>query len=69
MMELLLKNPGTLISTERFMDRIWGIDSEAETNVVWVYLSYLRKKLVAIDADVEIKATRGAGYSLRKKEG
>ena len=68
MMEMLLRNPGVLISTDRFMERIWGYESEADTNVVWVYLSYLRKKLTALDADVEIKATRGAGYSLRLKE-
>ncbi|MBQ9562132.1 MAG: response regulator transcription factor [Lachnospiraceae bacterium] len=68
MMEMLLQNPGVLISTDRFMDRIWGYDSEADTSVVWVYLSYLRKKLAALEADVEIKATRGAGYSLRRKE-
>ena len=46
------------------MDRIWGYDSEAELNIVWVYISMLRKKLKAIDADVEIKAQRGVGYYL-----
>lgn len=64
MMELLLANPGQLISTERFMEKIWGYDSDAEINVVWVYLSYLRKKLVQLEADIKIKATRNLGYSL-----
>ena len=64
MMEMLMRNPGYLISTERFMEKIWGYDSEAEINVVWVYISYLRKKLVSIGANVEIKAHRNAGYSL-----
>ncbi len=64
MMEMLMRNPKQLISTERFMEKIWGYDSEAEINVVWVYISYLRKKLTALHADIAIKATRNAGYSL-----
>ena len=64
MMEMLMRNPRTLVSTETFMDRIWGYDSEAELNIVWVYISMLRKKLKAIDADIEIKAQRGVGYYL-----
>ena len=64
MMEMLMRNPRKLISTEAFMDRIWGYDSEAELNIVWVYISTLRKKLKAIDADIEIKAQRGLGYYL-----
>ena len=67
MMELLLANPRHLISTEQFMERIWGQDSDAEINVVWVYISYLRKKLAALGADIQIKATRNAGYSLEEK--
>jgi DNA-binding response OmpR family regulator len=59
-----MRNPGKLISTESFMDRIWGFDSEAELNIVWVYISALRKKLKGIGADVEIKARRGLGYYL-----
>lgn len=66
MLELLMTNPRYLISSERFMERIWGYDSEAEINVVWVYISYLRKKLNALHADIQIKATRNAGYSLEE---
>lgn len=66
MMELMMSNPGVLISSERFMEKIWGYDSEAEINVVWVYLSYLRKKLAALQANIQIKATRNAGYSLEE---
>ena len=66
MLEMLMSNPGRLISTEQFMERIWGYDTEAEVNVVWVYISYLRKKLAALDAGVEIRATRGVGYSLEE---
>ena len=67
MMELLLRNPRQLISSERFFERIWGYDSEVELNVVWVYISYLRKKLAALQADIQIKATRNAGYSLEER--
>lgn len=68
MMEMLMRNPGQLISTEHFMEKIWGYDSEAEINVVWVFLSYLRKKLTALDANINIKATRNQGYSLEVKK-
>ncbi len=66
MIEMLLSNPGRLISTEQFMERIWGYETEAEINVVWVYISYLRKKLSTLGADLEIKAVRGVGYTLEK---
>ena len=66
MMELLMSNPRQLVSTERFFEKIWGYDSDAELNVVWVYISYLRKKLTALHANVQIKATRNVGYSLEE---
>lgn len=68
MMEILMSNPRYLISTERLMEKIWGYDSDAEINVVWVYISYLRKKLKALHADIQIKAARNAGYSLEENE-
>ena len=68
MMEMLMSNPKNVISTERFMEKIWGYDSEAEINVVWVYISYLRKKLAALHADIQIKALRNIGYTLEEKE-
>ena len=67
MMELLLRNCRQLVPTERFLERLWGYDSEVELNVVWVYISYLRKKLAALKADIQIKATRNAGYSLEER--
>ncbi|MFI3213915.1 MAG: helix-turn-helix domain-containing protein, partial [Eubacteriales bacterium] len=60
-------NQNNIISTERFMEKIWGFDSDSEINVVWVYISYLRKKLTAIDANIQIKATRNTGYSLEER--
>lgn len=68
MMEMLMSNPKNLISTERFMEKIWGYDSDTEISVVWVYISYLRKKLSALQANIQIKATRNAGYSLEEME-
>ena len=68
MLEMLMSNPHMLISSERFLEKIWGYDSDAEINVVWVYLSYLRKKLTSLKANVQIKATRNAGYSLEEKK-
>lgn len=68
MMEFFISNPHHIISAEHFMEKIWGCDSETEINVVWVYISYLRKKLAALNADICIKASRNAGYSLEKTE-
>ena len=68
MLEMLMRSPKRMISAEAFMDRIWGYDSEAELNVVWVYVSYLRKKLETIGANVKIKAQRGVGYYLEVSE-
>lgn len=66
MLELLMCNPRNLISTERFLEKIWGYDNEAEINVVWVYISYLRKKLAALHGNIQIKARRNAGYYLEE---
>lgn len=63
-LELLFNNPKCIISTEKFMDKIWGFDSSAEINIVWVYISYLRKKFQALNANVKITAHRNLGYSL-----
>ncbi len=67
MLEMLMVSPGQIISTEQFMDKIWGYDSNAELNVVWVYISNLRKKLNQIHSEVTIKATRNLGYSVEAK--
>ena len=66
LMETLIRNKGVLLSTERLMELIWDYDSEAEINVVWAFLSSLRKKLTQIDANVTIKVIRGVGYRLEE---
>lgn len=64
MMEMLLRNPRQIIPSERFLERIWGYESDVELGVVWAYISYLRKKLTALHADIQIRAARNVGYSL-----
>lgn len=66
MMEMLLMNRRQLIPTERLMERIWGYDSDADIHVVWVYISYLRRKLTALHAGIQIKVSRNAGYLLEE---
>lgn len=68
MMEMLLGNPGQVIPTERFMEKVWGYDSESEINVVWVYISGLRKKMTTLGTSIQIKAARGVGYSLEEMQ-
>ena len=66
MLEMLMSAPNQVVSPEQFMEKIWGFDSDSDIGVVWVYVAYLRKKLVAVKADVQIKALRNAGYTLEK---
>jgi len=65
MMEMLMSSPGRIISVDTFMSRIWA-DGEADVNVVWVYISNLRKKILSLDATCVIKASRGVGYSINE---
>ncbi len=67
LMEMFMRSPKQIMSGEMIMEHIWGWESEAEINVIWVNISYLRKQLVAIGAKAEIKATRNVGYSLESK--
>ena len=64
LMELFLHSPGMLFSAEHLMEKIWGWDSDAEINVIWVNISNLRKKLRAIGSRTQISASRGLGYLL-----
>ena len=67
MMELFMENPKHLFSAQQLMDKIWGWDSDAEINVVWVNISQLRKKLSELGSETEIRVYRGTGYALEKK--
>lgn len=68
MLQLLMHSPGTVISTDQFMEKIWGWDSDVEVSIVWVYISNLRKKFEKLNAPVNIRAIRGVGYCLEKCE-
>lgn len=67
MIETLFQNKNAVISAGQLMDKIWSNDLDVDNNVVWVYVSYLRKKLVSLESNVEIKATRNIGYYLEIK--
>ncbi len=64
MMELFLLNRGIYLPTEDILVKVWGYDTDAEIGIVWVYISYLRKKLTSLGANVALKAKRGIGYML-----
>ena len=66
LMELFFRHPRQVFSSEHLMEKVWGLDSEAEMDVVWTYIGFLRKKLKQIGANVEIRTIRGAGYALEE---
>ena len=68
MMELLILNKGILISTEDLLVKVWGYDTELELGIVWVYISFLRKRLKELGANVVIQVKRNVGYKLQVKE-
>lgn len=63
-MLLLMRSPNKVISSSQFLENIWEPDSRAEDNTVWTYISYLRRKLEAIESNLRIRTMRGAGYIL-----
>lgn len=67
LMELFMLNPCIYLSSERILERVWGYDTDAEIGTVWVYVSYLRKKLMTIEATSEIISKRNIGYALEVK--
>lgn len=68
LMELFMRNPRFVFSTAHLMDKIWGQDSEADVSVVWTYVGFLRKKLKELEAEIEIRTARGAGYYLEENK-
>ena len=66
LMELFLRHPRQVFSSEHLMEKVWGLDSEAEMDVVWTYIGFLRRKLRQIGVDIEIRTIRGAGYALEE---
>ncbi len=68
LLELFMRNPGRVFSTEHLMRQVWELDTEASLDVVWTYIGFLRKKLKQAGAGVEIRTVRGAGYTLEVPE-
>ena len=68
MMEYFMRNPGIIFSTDDLMEKFWGWDAEAEINVVWTNIGYLRRKLNSLSATAQIRSIRGAGYCLEEQK-
>ncbi len=64
LMEVFMRRPGQIFSVDQLMEKVWGVDSESEQDVVWTYIGFLRRKLRNLDANIEIRTVRGAGYVL-----
>lgn len=67
LMEALMLNQGVCLSSETLLAKVWGYETDAEIGSVWVYISYLRKRLPALESKVEIRAKRGVGYILEMR--
>ena len=64
-LEIFMRNPGQVITKEQIIDRVWGLDTDVETNNVEIYVHYLRKKLNS--PNVRIETVRGIGYCLKEE--
>ena len=67
-MEQLMVNHTMYMSTEDLLTKAWGFNTETDINSVWLYISYLRKRLAAINSKVEIVSKRNIGYKLEYQE-
>lgn len=68
LMEQLMVNHGIFLSSEDLLVKAWGYDTENDLNSVWLYVSYLRKRLSAMGSAVEIVSKRRIGYRLEKAQ-
>jgi two-component system, OmpR family, response regulator MprA len=65
LLELLMRHPRQVLTRETFYDRVWGYDFSGESNILEVYIRYLRSKLEAAGSPRYIQTVRGVGYALR----
>ena len=63
-LEILIRNPGIVISKETIIEKVWGYESDADGSHVETHMSLLRKKLAGLTQNITIKTIRGAGYTL-----
>ena len=68
LLEILMRSPKRIFSTEELMERIWGWSSAAEIHVVWTNITYLRRKLEKLNTSAKIRLIRGAGYCITEEE-
>lgn len=64
LIEYFMNNANQILSKEQLYDKIWGLDNEIESNNLEAYLSFVRRKLKAIESKVTIKSVRGLGYKM-----
>ena len=64
LLEYFMRNPGQTLSREKIYEKVWGFESDAESNNLEAYLSFVRRKIKIIGSNVQIKAIRGLGYKL-----
>lgn len=65
-MEILMQRPSFIVTIDEFMSHVWGLESDVDISVVWVHVSNIRKKLAAMNAPIEIRFIKGAGYILEE---
>ena len=63
-MEILMQQPGMIVTAEQLITHIWGWETDVDTSVIWVHISNIRKKLDILSAPVAIRFVRNAGYIL-----
>jgi DNA-binding response OmpR family regulator len=68
LLEYFMMNPNQVLSKEQIFDRIWGMNNDSMSNNLEAYISFVRKKLKALDSDVTVKAVRNMGYKIEKTE-
>lgn len=68
LMSCLMRNPQHIFSAEELMEKVWGWEADAETNVIWTYITYLRRKMEHLNANVQITSIRSVGYHLAQKK-
>ena len=68
LLELFMRNPQQVLTREVIYDRVWGYDFGGESNIIEVYVRYLRQKLEANGEPRLIHTVRGVGYILRAGE-
>ncbi|MBR4240604.1 MAG: response regulator transcription factor [Eubacterium sp.] len=69
LLEYFMNNPERILTKEQIYDKVWGYENESESNNLEAYLSFIRRKLKALESSVNIKAVRGMGYRMEKNNG